>query len=155
MQKVNDKYMVRLNALSRNLLLSSLSTCKFTLLHYDHPFAAVISDNKLIDPDHLIAIFNKIKNAENTDMLEFSIEDEILIYTALDITCKFFLTELSDDLKIINKGLIESTSADYAEVRSTLLKGAQFVRDGMRETLKDNEEFSDRVELLELVLTVS
>ncbi len=154
MEKVNDKYLIRLNAFSRSLLLSALSTSKFTTLHKDHPFADIIETHKLIDPDHFMSLFNRLKKAENTEMMEFTLEDEILIYTALDITCKFFLTELSDDMKKISLKLADGFGKDFSEVRNTLIRGAQFVRDGLRETMKDNEAFSDRVELLDLVLKV-
>ncbi len=154
MEKVNGRYLVRLNAFSRNLLLSALSTCKFTLLHRDHPFAAIIEEHGLIDPDLFASLFQRLKNAENTDMLEFSLEDEILIYTALDITCKFFLTELSDDMKRISMNFGEGMGKDFNEVRNTLIRGAQFVRDGLRTTLADSEAFQDRVELLDLALKV-
>lgn len=154
MQKVNNNYLVRLNAMSRNLLLSSLSTCRFTMLHRDHPFAVIIRQHSLVDPDHLLSLFNKIKNADNSELMEFTLEDEILVYTALDITCKFFLTELSDDMKFLNRELIDRSAKDFSEVRNTLIRGAQFVRDGMRETLSGEEAFTDRVELLDMVLTV-
>jgi len=154
MQKADGKYLVRFNALSRNLLISALSTCRFTMLHYDHPFAVIIRQHQLIDADHLQLLFGKIKNAENTEMMEFTLEDEILIYTAMDITCKFFLTELSDDLKRINQDIIKHTGENFESVRSTLLHGVQFVRDGMRSTLWENESFRDRVELLDMVLNI-
>ena len=154
MQKENSKYVIKLNTVSRNLLLSSLGTCKFALLHVEHPFAGIISENDLVDENHLLHLFQQIKTGKDDSTLELSLPDEILIYTALDITCKFFLTELADDLEQKNQDLIAATDAKFSDVRNTLLRSAQYVRDGMRESLKENKIFTERVYLLDSLLQV-
>lgn len=154
MQTVKDKYIITLNPFSRNLLLSAFSTCKFTMLHKDHPFSKVISEYCLIFPEHLDELFNTIKSTGDNAVIEFSIDDEILIYTALDITCKSYLTEIADDLQNKSRDLIEATGSDFFEVRNTLLKSCQIVLEGMRSSLNNHPRFIDRVMLLDTVLNV-
>jgi hypothetical protein len=154
MKPSGDKFIIQLNSLSRMLLLSSLSACKFTVLHENHPLAEAIYENDLIDEKKLELLFQRVKAAEDGEILEFSLSDEILIYTAFDITCKSFLTNIADDLQERSHDFIEAMDADFSKVRSTLLTGCQIVMEGMRNSLKDKPEFMKRVNLLNTQLDV-
>lgn len=154
MNIVDDKYKIKLSPLKRNLLLSALSTCRFTLLHADHPFSVMITENNLINKDHLTSLFSVIKNADDQETVELTLEDEILFYTALNITCKTFLTDIADDLKEKSGDLLEISGANFSEVRNTLLRSCQFVMEGLRSTFNNNDQFMDRVVLLDTILNV-
>jgi hypothetical protein len=154
MKEVKGGYAVPMNGVIRNLLISALSTCRFTILHRDNPFADIINSNNLTDEDELMKLIARIKETEENDNIIFSIDDEIQIYTALDITCKFYLTNLSDELQRNVHHYMQSTDSNFQEVRSTLLKSAEFVRENMRKTFAENKKFMDRVELLDMILTV-
>lgn len=154
MKEINGGFEVTMNGVIRNLLISALSTCRFTLLHRDNPFADIIISNKLADEDELLQLISRIKQTEENQTILFTIEDEILIYTALDITCKFFLTGLSDELQRNVQEYMKSNNSNFQEVRSTLLKSAEYVRENLRRTFADNDRFMDRVELLDMILTV-
>lgn len=154
MKEAKGGYVVLMNGVIRNLLISALCTCRFTMLHRDNPFAEIINSNNLAADDELLKLITRIKETAENENIIFSIEDEILIYTALDITCKFYLTNLSDELQRNVHDYIQSTDSNFQEVRSTLLKSAEFVRENLRKTFADNDRFMDRVELLDMILTV-
>ncbi|MBL7929451.1 MAG: hypothetical protein JNL47_08315 [Bacteroidia bacterium] len=154
MKEVKGGFVVPVNGVIRNLLISALSTCRFTILHHDNPFAEIINSNNLADEDELLRLITRIKEVEDNQNILLSIDDEILIYTALDITCKFYLTNLSDELQRNVHDYIQATDSTFQEVRSTLLKSAEFVRENMRKTFAENDKFMDRVELLDMILTV-
>lgn len=154
MRIVGDKFVIQLNSLSRMLLLSAFGTCKFTLLHISHPLADAVYENDLVDEKKLEELFQRFKNAAEGDMLELTLDEEILIYTALDVTCKSFLTNIADDLHSKSQDFINATEANFSDVRSTLLKGCQFVMEGMRSTLKDIPKFMERVRFLDTQLYV-
>lgn len=154
MKEAKGGYVVLMNGVIRNLLISALSTCRFTILHKDNPFAEIIISNNLADEDELLKLITRIKETEENESIIFGIDDEILIYTALDITCKFYLTNLSDELQRNVHDYMQSTDSNFQEVRSTLLKSAEFVRENMRKTFADNDKFMDRVELLDMILMV-
>ena len=143
---------IQLTPTSRMLLISAFSTVKFTLLHENHPLEDAIYENELINEEHLTELYQRIKNTADNDEIEFSLDDEILIYTVLDVTCKTFLTNIGDDFKEINHDLIEANGDDYTEVRNTLLKGCQVVMEGMRASLSKNKKFMERVKLLNTLL---
>lgn len=154
MKEVKGGYAVPMNGVIRNLLISALSTCRYTILHHDNPFAEIIHSNNLTDEDELMKLITRIKETEEDENIIFSLEDEIQIYTALDITCKFYLTNLSDELQRNVYDYMQATDSNFQEVRSALLKSAEFVRENMRKTFADNDKFMDRVELLDMILTV-
>lgn len=154
MKEVKGGFVVPVNGVIRNLRISALSTCRFTILHHDNPFAEIINSNNLADEDELLRLITRIKEVEDNQNILLSIDDEILIYTALDITCKFYLTNLSDELQRNVHDYIQATDSTFQEVRSTLLKSAEFVRENMRKTFAENDKFMDRVELLDMILTV-
>lgn len=147
-----ETFTVQLTPLSRLLLISAFSTAKFTLLHEQHPLEDAIYENELINEEQMAALYQRIKNAKDTDKIQFSLDDEILIYTVLDVTCKTFLTNIGDEVKEINQDVIKSSGEDYAEVRNTLLKGCQVVMEGMRNSLSDNKKFMARVRQLNNLL---
>lgn len=154
MKEVKGGYAVPMNGVIRNLLLSALSTCRYTILHSNNPFADIINSNNLAEEEELLKLITRIKETDENENIIFSLDDEIMIYTALDITCKFYLTNLSDELQRNVHDYMQSTESNFQEVRSTLLKSAEFVRENMRKTFADNEKFMDRVELLDMILTV-
>jgi hypothetical protein len=149
-----DKFIVQLTPVARTLLVSAISTVKFTLLHENHPLEDAIYENDLINQEQLTGLYQRIKNTDDNEEMEFSLDDEILIYTVLDITCKTFLTSIGDDFKEMNHDLIEASGEDYAEVRNALLKGCRFVMEGMRESLSGNKKFMERVRLLDTELNM-
>jgi hypothetical protein len=147
-----NKFHIQLTPVARTLLISAISTVKFTLLHENHPLEDAIYENELINEEQLTELYFRIKNTPDNEEIEFSLDDEILIYTVLDVTCKTFLTNIGDDLKKINSEVVENDNENYAEVRNTLLKGCRVVMEGMRNSLKDNKKFMERVNLLNSIL---
>jgi hypothetical protein len=147
-----NKFHIQLTPVARTLLISAISTVKFTLLHENHPLEDAIYENELINEEQLTELYFRIKNTPDNEEIEFSLDDEILIYTVLDVTCKTFLTNIGDDLKKINSDVVENDNENYAEVRNTLLKGCRVVMEGMRNSLKENKKFMERVNLLNSIL---
>lgn len=148
------QFKLPVNLMVQNLLLTSLGMCKFAMLHEKHPMSQAIRQFKLFDPAHLDRFIEMIKNARTGQTLVLTLADEILIYTAMDITCKAYLTDLGDEMEQMNAEALNGAKSSFAEIRSTVLKGCQFVMEGMRDTLKDYPEFEDRTDILENYILV-
>jgi hypothetical protein len=54
----------------------------------------------------------------------------------------------------MNAETLNGAKTSFAEIRSTVLKGCQFVMEGMRDTLKNYPEFEDRTDILENYILV-
>ncbi|MBL0342481.1 MAG: hypothetical protein IPP71_17205 [Bacteroidetes bacterium] len=150
----SDKFKLKMNLVIQNLLLTSLGMVKFVLHHESHPISEAIREFKLLDSDQLDSFFKEIKKAKPGQTLVFSLEDEILIYTIMDISCKAYLTDLGDKMESVNSKRLEESNATFSEIRNTVLKGCQFVMEGMRESLSGYPEFDDRVDILDNYILV-
>lgn len=148
-------YELKMNLMVQNLLISCLGTCKFVMQHTNHPLNQAIKEFKLFNHDHFNNFYKKVRASKPGDTLQLTIEDQLLIFTALDITCKTYVTDLGDRLEQLNAAKIEGTKTSFAEVRSTILQGSQFVMQGMRETLSGVDEFDDRVDVLDNYVLVN
>jgi len=133
----------------QNLLISALGTCKFVLQHTKHPITQAIHQFKLLNEEDLNQLMEIIKKSSPGQTLLLTMNDELLIYTAMDITCKVYLTDLGDRMEQLNAEKLKSVNTTFAEVRSTLLKGCQFVMEGMRERLEGDDAFDDRTDILD------
>lgn len=147
-------YKLKMNLMVQNLLLTSLGTCKFVLFHEKHPLAQGIKQFKLIDEKHLDDFIVRIKNTVTGKTLILSLTDELLIYTALDITCKVYLTDLGDKMASLNAQKLESSKTSFEDIRATILKGCEIVIEGMKETFTGIPAFDDRVDILENYILV-
>ena len=92
-----SQFKLQMNLMIQNLLLTSLGMCKFVMMHDKHPLAIAIKQFKLIETSELDHLIETVKNTTTGQTVLLSLADEILIYTALDITCKAYLTELGDE----------------------------------------------------------
>ncbi|MCC6385096.1 MAG: hypothetical protein LC117_03195 [Bacteroidia bacterium] len=153
MRQVNEGFAVELNPVIKNLLLASIGLCQFAITHKNNPFAELAKKNDLADENELLFLAQRIRDTNENDEILFTLQDEILIYTVLDITCKLFLTNLSEELQEYVTDL-QTSGSNFYEVRSTLLRGAEFVRENLRKTFSTNDQFMHRVELLDMILTI-
>ena len=133
----------------QNLLKSSLGMCKFVMLHKTHPLSSAIEEFKLVEPAYLDEFLTTITNCAPGKTLMLTMKDEILIYTALDITCKAYLTDLGDRMEQLNAEQLKSSKSTFTDIRGTIMKGCEIVMEGMKETLSGHPEFDDRVDILE------
>jgi hypothetical protein len=138
-----------MNPMVRNLLVSAIGMCKFAMLHKEHPVSRAIREFKLFEDQELESFVTRIKSSKDGQVIKMTLEDELLIYAAMDITCKAYLTDLGDEMEQVSRPLLREGKSSYADVRSTLLKGCQFVMEGMREKLNGNPEFDDLTEILD------
>jgi len=150
----SDSNKLKMNLMIQNLLLTAMGTCKFVMQHKNHFLNQAIEQFNLIGRDHIDGLIETIKNTSPGRYLTISTDDQILIYTVMDITCKVYLTDLGDKLASVNAPALESSKSSFEEIRSTVLKGCEFVMVGMRETLAGNPAFEDRVEILDNYLIV-
>jgi len=148
-------YKLQMNLMVQNLLLTSLGTCKFVMQHTNHPLNQAIKEFKLFDMEHFDHFLEQVKSTQTGKTLNLKIEDELLIYTAMDITCKTYLTDLGDRMEQLNAKKLENAKSSFAEIRSTILQGCQFVMEGMRESLSGIDEFDDRVDILDNYVLVN
>jgi hypothetical protein len=147
--KNNPEFKLKMNLMVQNLLKSALGMCKFVMLHKSHPLNEAIIQFKLIEADHLNEFHTTITNCAPGKTLILTIADEILIYTALDITCKAYLTDLGDRMEQMNAAQLQASKSSFTDIRSTIMKGCEIVMEGMKETLDGNPEFDDLVDILE------
>ncbi len=143
-----------MNKVIKNILIAVLNICRFTLLHKNNTFADIIRIHQLTDVQELKTLIDRIKSTEEGSEIIFSIHDEILIYTAVDITCKVFLTNLSEEVQRNVSDYLKAKHSDFYKIRNILLRGAEFVRENMRTTFASNQLFMERVQLLDMILNV-
>ncbi|MGR6086632.1 MAG: hypothetical protein ACU4F9_00515 [Arcticibacter sp.] len=147
-------YSLEMNGMVRQLLLSSLGTLRFVMYNEAHPLANTIRQLELTNAKDVGLLFDKIKQSEVGDVLRLCLDEEILIYTSMDITCKAYMTDLGDALRKLNEPGIKKGEPGFTEIRSTILKGCEFVMEGMRSSFADEEEFEERVDVLEQFVIV-
>jgi hypothetical protein len=150
-----NEFPLKMNLMVQNLLISAMGTCKFVMQHTSHPLNQAIREFKLFDQSHFDSFFVKVRGSQTGQTLVLSLKDEILIYTALDITCKTYLTDLGDRMEQLNAPKLENARATFAEIRKTILQGCQFVMEGMREKLSGLDEFDDRADILDNYVLVN
>ena len=143
------EFKLKMNLMVQSLLKSSLGMCKFVMLHKTHPLSQAIEQFKLVDTVHLDEFLATVINCAPGKTLVLSMKDELLIYTALDITCKAYLTDLGDRMEQLNTQQLKSTKSSFIQIRGTILKGCEIVMEGMKEALSGHPEFEDRVDILE------
>src|SRR5688572_10034727 len=145
---------LKMNLMVQNLLISSLGTCKFVMQHTKHPISQAIQQFKLLEEEEVNQFIEIVRNSKPGQTLVLNMADELLIYTAMDITCKAYLTALGDRMEQLNSDRLKSSTSSFAEIRNTVLKGCQFVMEGMRERLSGNDQFDDRVDILDNYILV-
>ncbi|MFM7822870.1 MAG: hypothetical protein ACKPB3_03750 [Bacteroidota bacterium] len=147
-------YSLEMNGMVRQLLMSSLGTLRFVMFNESHPLANSIRQLELTNAKDVGLLYDKIKQSEEGDVLRMSLDEEILIYTSMDITCKAYMTDLGDALRKLNEPGIKKGEPGFTEIRSTILKGCEIVMDGMRRSFADEEDFEERVDVLEQFVLV-
>jgi hypothetical protein len=154
MKSKQTEFRLKMNLMVQNLLLTSLGMCKFVMMHKDHPLSKAIAQFRLIDEKHLENFIAEVKKGKAGQTLILSLEDELLIYTAMDITCKSYLTDLGDEMHKLNASRIKASNSSFSAIRKTILEGCQFVMDGMRESLGGYPAFDDRIDILDNYILV-
>jgi hypothetical protein len=149
-----EEFKLKMNLMVQNLLLTSLGMCKFAMMHESHHMSQAIKQFKLFDEKELDLFIEKIKDAKLGQNLMLSMADEVMIYTAMDITCKAYLTDLGDEMEQVNSSRLKNVNSSFSEIRNTVIKGCQFVMEGMKETLSGHPVFDDRVDILENYILV-
>ena len=133
----------------QQLLLSALATCRFVMMHRNHPLSEGIRHFTLLSLEQVDEFIQAVRSTTPGKVMELSLNDQLLIYTVLDITCKAYLTDLGDEMEQMNAGNLENADTSFTEIRSTLLKGCSYVMGGMKENLVGIDEFDERVDILE------
>ena len=153
-ENLPEEFKLKMNLMVQNLLLTALGMCKFTMMHQSHHMSQAIKQFKLLDEKELDLFIERIKNARLGQNIMLSMADELIIYTAMDITCKAYLTDLGDEMEQVNSGRIKNANSSFSEIRNTVIKGCHFVMEGMKETLSGHTAFEDRVDILENYILV-
>ncbi len=147
-------YTLEMNGMVRQLLLSSLGTLRFVMFNEAHPLANAIRQLELTNAKDVGLLYDKIKQSGEGDVIRLSLDEEILIYTSMDITCKAYMTDLGDALRKLNEPGLKKGEPGFTEIRSTILKGCEIVMEGMRSSFADEEDFGERVDVLEQFVLV-
>ena len=87
------------------------------MLHKNHPIAEAIKEFKLLEPDHLDSFFEEVKSARPGQNMILTLEDEILIYTVMDISCKAYTTDLGDKMESVNSKKLKESGSSFSEIR--------------------------------------
>jgi len=149
-----EEFNLKMNLMVQNLLLTALGMCKFAMMHESHQMSQAIKQFKLFDEKELDLFIEKIKEARLGQNIKLSMADEVLIYTAMDITCKAYLTDLGDEMEQVNSGRLKNANSSFSDIRNTVIKSCQLVMEGMKETLSSHPAFDDRVDILENYILV-
>ena len=147
-------YGLEINGVVKQLLLSTLGTMRFVMYHEGHPLAVAIRQLELADPKDVGILYDRLRKSEIGDRISMTLDEEMLIYTSMDITCKAYMTDLGDALRALNEPGIKKGDPGFGEVRNTILKGCEIVMDGMRQSFSDEPDFEERVDVLEQFVIV-
>lgn len=149
-----SSYSLEVNGMVKQLLLSTLGTLRFVMFNETHPLATAIRQLELADTDSVNQLFDRIRKADDGERLRMTLDEEMLIYTSMDITCKAYMTELGDLLRKMNEPAIKKGEPGFHEIRSTILKGCEIVMEGMRTSFMNEPDFEERVEVLDQFVVV-
>ncbi len=149
-----QEYELTVNQAVKNLLLSALGMVKFTILHKEHPFADSVRESNMFTEAQIDTFVERIKNTVDGEKLVMAIEDEIFIYTILDLTCKAYISDLGDEMEELNRKAGNYSKTTFAEVRDTMIKGCSYVLEGMKEELKGIEQFDEREAVLDSLIRI-
>ncbi|MFM7080097.1 MAG: hypothetical protein ACKOYC_09960 [Bacteroidota bacterium] len=147
-------YALEINVMVKQLLLSTLGTLRFVMYHEGHPLAVAIRQLELADAKGVGALYDRLRKSDEGERISMTLDEEILIYTSMDITCKAYMTDLGDELRSLNEPGIKKGDPRFGEIRSTILRGCEIVMDGMRQSFSDEPEFEERVDVLEQFVIV-
>ena len=150
----NQEFILAINPAVRNLLLSALGMVKFTIMHENHPFADSIRECNMFTDSQIDTFVEKIKSTGDNQQIKMALEDEIFIYTILDLTCKAYITDLGDEMEELNHLAGNYSKSSFAEVRDTILKGCTYVLDGMKKSLDGVDEFDERLAVLDTMIRI-
>lgn len=148
MQENPLQFKLQLNPVIRYLFISSLSATAFSVMHTGHHLSKFITDNDLIDMVQLKALKEKINSTPDGEFVVLSLEDEILIYTSIDIHCKMYLTDISDEFEKFNKEQMETVGISFVNLRSIILNSGQIALENMKNAFYEFPDFKRRTDLL-------
>lgn len=148
MQEKSLQFKLQLNPVIRYLFISSLSATAFSVMHTGQHLSRLITDNDLIDMVQLKALKEKINSTPDSEFVVLSLDDEILIYTAIDIHCKMYLTDISDEFEKFNKEQMETVGISFVNLRNIILNSGQIALENMKNAFSEFPDFKRRTDLL-------
>ncbi len=149
-----QEYVLTMNPAVKNLLLSALGMVKFVIMHEHHPFTDSIREANMFTDSQIDSFIEKVKESKDGHVIKMALEDEVFIYTILDLTCKAYISDLGDEMEELNRKAGNYSKSSFAQVRDTILKGCSYVLDGMRKALTGTEEFDERVAVLDTLIRI-
>jgi hypothetical protein len=138
-----DKLSIKVTREFRQLVNISIAAGKFILIH---PHYALIREAMKLDmfEDEMLEDF-EVHNwqYEVDEVISYEKNEVLFFYALLELSCRIFLCEIGDDLKVMAIESGETNEDEFIRVRSFYLKQAQEYLIMIRQTFDSNPEFRD------------
>ena len=105
--------------------MGAISNTVLLLIKLDKALARRVIERQLFseeDLKRLKQLKDRIEPTTGKDKLEFTLEEYILLYTTVDLCCKMYVSDISEDIQEMNKKVIEQDDATFEEVRDVMLR---------------------------------
>lgn len=144
-----EKTMLLLDKELKQLINITLAGGKFILLHPHYQLIRETLRMNIIDEQQLEELEITVGQYEVGEMIHFSVEELLFLYSLVEISCRLFVCEIGDDLKRLAIECGDTTEEEFARVRSFFLHQAESYLHTVNEALYENEEFQDLKSRLE------
>ena len=138
-----DKLSIKVTREYRQLVNISIAAGKFILIH---PHYDLIKEAMRLDmfEDTMLEDF-EVHNwqYENDEIITLDFEEVLFFYALLELSCRIFLCEIGDDLKVMAIESGETDEDEFKRVRSFYLRQAQEFLIRIRETFDSNPDFQE------------
>ena len=132
--------------------MGAISSTVFVLINYNYPLGRRVLERELFseaDLKRMKKLKELIGGAKEGEMMEFTLQDYILLYTALELSCKLHVSGLSEELQEINRESIEKSDVPYTEVRDIMLRYTEAIMRIMTERAGRLPAFKERKALMQ------
>lgn len=144
-----DKAILPLTKELRQLINITLSGGRFILIHPHYSLIREAMRLDIIEEERLDDLEIVAGQYEQGEMIQFSREDLLFLYSLLEITCRLFVCEIGDDLKRLAIECGDTNEEEFKRVRNFFLHQAESFLKITQEALSDWEEFTSLQERIE------
>ncbi len=131
---------------------SMAASYQFVFQQEKYEFVQRVMMLDLVEKEGVSFLANKFAMAQEGEKLELSKDELYLMYTMMELVCRSFLCDVGDDYKTIAMKVNQVTEEKFNEVRNLELKIAQTLIQQLHHEFKDDPDFdeiSERIELLD------
>lgn len=126
----------------KELLSISIAAGKFVLIHPCYTLIRDLMKMDVLSEEQLDDLEVRMQHYELGEIMQLENEELFFIYSLLEITCRLFVSEIEDDLRIMAIHEAGASTEEYIRVRNLFLKQAEDFLHTVVAGFAENEEFS-------------